>query len=526
MKRIQIIVTTALLALSLITGSQVAADNQDLASGIVLKAVTVTDATVFSEADLRDAMAPAIGETVYIEDILGMVDAITALYVEAGYITSGAILPDQDVADGRITIAVIEGQLNGVNVKSAGRLKTSFIESKINETASGPLNLSDLQKAISRLEAEPTISHVRGDLKPGETRGTSVLDLEVVEADAFKVLVGADNYKSPSVGEGQAVVSLAHLNLLGFNDQLNMSAQRSDGVDAFSVRYDVPISFLKSRIAVYHSQGDTVVVEEPFDEIFIESETDTSGIQIASTWRENSRRSWRTNLSWEAKESLTTLLGLPFDFSPGSRLGVTKANVLGFNVEYSQRGDGIGFMLRAGLRSGSDDNGLGSAAGDGDFSLYQVQTQWIKRLNSDPLQPAWLLNFNLNYQETSDTLPAFERMGLGGHGTVRGFRENRWLKDSGLTASLMLSAPLLGPGSQNGIAVRAMLFYDYGRGENSEAALNVDTKVALSSAGFGLTAEYQKLKFRIERAMRLNKKNKLGNALQDSGIHVGVTYEL
>jgi hemolysin activation/secretion protein len=186
----------------------------------------------------------------------------------------------------------------------------------------------------------------------------------------------------------------------------------------------------------------------------------------------------------------------------------------------------MGFMLRAGLRSGSDDNGQGSAADDGDFSLYQVQTQWIRRLNRDPLQPAWLLNFNLNYQETSDTLPAFERIGLGGHGTVRGFRENRWLKDSGMTASLMLSAPLLAAGSQNGIAVRAMLFYDYGRGENSVAALNVDTEVSLRSAGFGLTADYQKLKFRIERALRLNKKNKLGNALQDSGIHVGVTYEL
>ena len=527
MTLIKTMTKTLVLMAVLAVSYQAVADNQDLAKGIVLKAVTVTGATVFTDADLDRAMAPAIGETVYIEDILGMVDAITALYVAAGYITSGAVLPDQDVADGGITISVVEGQLNGVNIKSAGRLKTAFIESKINATARGPLNLADLQKAISRLEAEPTISHVRGDLKPGDTRGTSVLDLEVVEADAFKVLVGADNYKSPSVGEGQAVVSLVHLNLLGYNDQLNVSAQQSDGVEAMSLRYDVPISVLRSRLAVYHSQGDTLVVEEPFDEIFLESETDTSGVQLSSTWQEDNGRSWRTNLSWETKESLTTLLGLPFDFSPGSRLGVTEASVLGFNVEYSQRGDGMGFMLRAGLRSGTDENSQGSANNDdGDFSLYQVQTQWIKRLNQDPLQPAWLVKFNLNYQETSDTLPAFERMGLGGHGTVRGFRENRWLKDSGLTASLMLGAPLLQSDGQNGIAVRAELFYDYGRGENSVAALNVDTKVSLRSAGFGLTAEYQKLSFRIERALRLNKKNKLGNALQDSGIHVGVTYEL
>ena len=69
MKLIQTILTTCLLALSLITSSQVVADNQDLASGIVLKAVTVTGATVFSETDLNSAMAPAIGQTVYIEDI-------------------------------------------------------------------------------------------------------------------------------------------------------------------------------------------------------------------------------------------------------------------------------------------------------------------------------------------------------------------------------------------------------------------------------------------------------------------------
>ena len=64
MKLIQTIRTTCLLALALITSSQVAAANQDLATGIVLKAVTVTGGTVFSEADLDGAMAAEIGETV------------------------------------------------------------------------------------------------------------------------------------------------------------------------------------------------------------------------------------------------------------------------------------------------------------------------------------------------------------------------------------------------------------------------------------------------------------------------------
>ena len=49
MKRIQTIITTCLLTLSLITGSQVSADNQDLANGIVL----ADDKKIYSAESLK-----------------------------------------------------------------------------------------------------------------------------------------------------------------------------------------------------------------------------------------------------------------------------------------------------------------------------------------------------------------------------------------------------------------------------------------------------------------------------------------
>ena len=117
-------------------------------------------------------------------------------------------------------------------------------------------------------------------------------------------------------------------------------------------------------------------------------------------------------------------------------------------------------------------------------------------------------------------------MALGGHSTVRGYRENRLLKDSGVTASLSLSLPLLTAPRREGISIRGELFFDYGRGENSVDTLAVDTRGELSSAGVGIEASYRGLRFKIERALRLQKRKRLGDALQDSGIHVGVSYEL
>ena len=515
MKIRQIIPTLALLTVSLTTYAN------SMVDGVVLKRVDISGASVFSSQALQNALPASPGERVYAEDILAMVDAITELYQKAGYITSGATLSNQDVSDGVIQIAVIEGQLTDVALSTTGRLSDAFVRGKVKASTSGPLKLSDLQRAISRLEREETISHVKGSLKPGAQRGESTLDLEVIEADAFSITIGGNNYRSPSVGEGQAEIALEHLSLLGRGDRLNLNYQDTDGVDAYSLRYDLPILALNSRIAVYHAKGDTLVVEEPFNEIALESETDTTGFQLTSAWRDTGSSRFSTIIGYEQKESLTMLLGLPFDFSQGSRNGITEASVWSLGVEWARSGADSGLALRLTGRMGSDENDVPSPIGaDGDFNVFRLQGQYVRRLDD-----AWEFGLGVSIQETSDTLPSFERIALGGHDTVRGFRENQLLKDSGLLANARLSVTLLSPENVNDLAVKAHLFYDYGEGENSAEALNVDTEGDISSVGVGISAAYGGLKFSLQKAHRLGDKNQLGDTFQDNGIHMGVTYE-
>lgn len=510
---------TLWVLLLMLIGHTIKADA--MVDGVLLQDVEFSGATVFSNRDLQDALPVNEGDRVYAEDLLAMVDAITALYQNAGYITSGATLSNQDVSDGIIRIQVIEGQLTDISLSTTGRLSDAFVRGKVKASTSGPVRLADLQRAISRLEREDTISHVKGSLKPGAERGQSVLDLEVVEADAFSLTIGGNNYRSPSVGEGQAEVALEHLNLFGRGDRLNVGYQDTDGVDAYSVRYDLPLLRLNSRLAVYHAKGDTLVVEEPFDEIALESETDTTGFQLTSAWKDTGTHRFSSIIGYEQKESMTTLLGMPFDFSPGSRGGVTEASVWSLGVEWARSGDNSGFAVRLTGRMGSDENDAANPQGvDGDFSVFRLQSQYVHRIDE-----AWQLNFGLSVQETSDTLPAFERIALGGHDTVRGYRENQLLKDSGVLFNAGMSLALLQPDSSRSLGVKGHLFYDYGRGENSEVALNVDTKGDISSVGVGITATYAGLTFRLQKAHRLGDKSTLGDTFQDNGIHLGVSYE-
>jgi len=90
--------------------------------GFVLERVEISGNTVFSDGQLAAALPATAGDRVFIEDLLAMADAITALYQEAGYITSGAMLPAQDIAGGVVRIEVKEGTLGAVNLLTDGRL--------------------------------------------------------------------------------------------------------------------------------------------------------------------------------------------------------------------------------------------------------------------------------------------------------------------------------------------------------------------------------------------------------------------
>jgi hemolysin activation/secretion protein len=147
----------------------------------------------------------------------------------------------------------------------------------------------------------------------------------------------ANNYRSPSVGSEQGQVFLRHINLTGHSDVLSAGYNKTDGMDSGSLSYSFPITRLQTRVNLFYSAGDTVVVEAPFDLIDLESETDTAGIRFDVTILNNISDSLTLDLGLETKESETRLLGLPYDFSPGSTGGLSKSTVASLGVQYQRR---------------------------------------------------------------------------------------------------------------------------------------------------------------------------------------------
>ena len=64
------------------------------------------------------------------EDLETLRVALTLLYVNNGYVNSGAILPDQTVTEGVVTYQIIEGSLSAVDVEGNRWFRDSYFQKR------------------------------------------------------------------------------------------------------------------------------------------------------------------------------------------------------------------------------------------------------------------------------------------------------------------------------------------------------------------------------------------------------------
>ena len=128
--------------------------------------------TVLPPADLDAIAAPYEGREVTLEELFRLKDELTLAYVNAGYVNSGATLPDQDVTEGTVRFADRRGRAGGDRHHRHPRSSSArFLEQRIRLGAGPPLNVNDLQDRLQLLLQDPTIAKLDAQLLPGSAPG-------------------------------------------------------------------------------------------------------------------------------------------------------------------------------------------------------------------------------------------------------------------------------------------------------------------------------------------------------------------
>jgi len=514
-------------------------------SSVFIKSILVEGNTVLSDAQIAVIIKPYNNRKVTIKELHDLRLELSKKYLALGYVNSGAILPDQSLVDGVVTYKIIEGTLTEVALSGNDGLRDNYIKSRILDKIDQPLNVTELQTALKQLNQNSRIARVQAQLAPGSALGTSVLNLDVSEASPYEARLRVDNHRAPSVGAERAVLTLIDRNVTGWGDQVVLSTSRSDGLGDTFVSYDFPVNADDASVSVSYSRSDSSVSEEPFDTVNIDSKSNNASLGYDSPWinQVDRRISWSIGL--DKRHSETTLDGSPISFSAGPINGETDSTSVRVGFEWVERSERQVLALRTTLRQGIDalgatinDDREPMAEGfgfidakyfpDGEFTTAVLQLQFARLFVHD-----WFggeFQTRLTTQWASEPLLSLEKISIGGVNTVRGYRENQYVRDNGYHVTLEYRIPLfIDTFGQSEYGLAIVPFYDMGKAwdHSDSKKFGGDTdKFDISSIGLGLT--YDPLKwahFELFYGSALDDvPEPAEDDLQDDGVHFAMTF--
>ena len=493
---------------------------------IFVKDIRLVGNTAFTSGQLSEVTSPYTNRELSAEDLEGLRLALTHYYINHGYLTSGAVIPEQDVADGVLTMQVIEGKLTEVNIEDNKWFRSSYFQSRINMAAGPPLHVGQLQERLQLLQANPRIERINAELLPGAAIGENTLNVKVKEANPLKAWLEFNNYQSPAVGAEQGFITLAHRNLLGFGDTLSLQYGRSAGVNPMlNFRYEIPVSPRDTTVSFQYRRFDFAVKEAPFDTLDIKNKAQIFGISARHPVYRTAEQELALSLTGEHERNESLLGGNPFELVTGSPNGRFRVTALRFGQEYSRRSSEQVLSVLSRLSVGV---GAMGATANGDpnlpdarFFSWLGEAQWIRQL---PLWRTQLVSRGV-VQLSNDHLFPLEQIAVGGRYSVRGYREFTLIRDNAAMGSIEARVPVYT--TKAGVdSVFIAPFFDFGHGWQTTAQTPGTPPKTLASVGVGAIWNFWRgSHFEIYYGKQLKRYDTDRDNLQDHGIHLQLVVE-
>lgn len=402
-----------------------------------LTGVSIGGATAIASQDLATAYGPYLGRTVSKADLAEITARITALYREAGYALSRALIPPQDIKGGRLRIKVVEGAIFEVVLSGDGAEHFGIRTLLDPLTQERPARLATLERQLLLASDIPGIRIADTALEELGTASGKFRLIVFVEAWRIYTTLGLDNRGTPAVGPLQGYFASAANSLFQKSDTLavNLStipdATRESGYSR--VLYDMPLGWSGARLSASVSYG----------EVWPNDETRQTNTNTATT----TAALKATFVAWRSRDSSLWLsAGAAYsDVVQQNDLGKRyhdhiRAVSLSSDYQLQDRFGGFNYFS-ASITHGADILGASEkgdallSRADGSGSFWRFNTAYTRY---QKLTDAWSLSWSAIAQVASTSLLSSEEFYLGGAMFGRGYNSGELSGDSGVAASVEL----------------------------------------------------------------------------------------
>lgn len=224
---------------------------------IRVSALRVSGGTIFSEDELIAASGVQPGADLTLVDLGVAASRISGFYNSRGYVLAQAYLPAQDVVDGVVTIAVIEGHYGAVDVRNQSGVPDALARYLMKGLDPGdPVAIAPLERRLLLLSDIPGVV-LRSTLSPGDETGLSDLTVDLARAPRFSGSLEADNAGNRYTGAYRGGGQLNINNATGRGDQISLRLLAStEGLAYGRAAWQAPLGEATVGLAYTRMQYD------------------------------------------------------------------------------------------------------------------------------------------------------------------------------------------------------------------------------------------------------------------------------
>lgn len=457
-----------------------------------ITAIRLEGATLLDDAPRQALLAPALDSCLTVADLNDLLRRITDHYVDAGYVTTRAYLPQQDLSRQRLRVVVVEGRVEALEAKGASPTPREI--AMASPAAPGDrLYLRDLEQMIDQLNRLPS-NQATLQLRPGKDTGGSRVLVDNRPLKPWRLSLTRDNSGSDSSGEQQWALGAQWDSPLGLADQLvtqwghDASGDGDIGSGSRYLSYSLPWGYW--TLAYAYTQSDYHSLAEANGFTFtLDGESERHRLALERVLHRDDIGKTAASVAVSRIATRNDIDGTRIDVSSEQlselSLGLNHGRRLGSGLLNADLGWHRGLTILGTQRDTDPDPQTPSAQ-------YTRTTLTLSYRRPFTLHDESLAFTSLvNGQWSDDVLYSPQRLVIGGQSSVRGFKEQSLSGDSGgyWRNQLTWRHPLvIGGGLVQ--SLNATLAYDVGVIRHGEYNPELHGRMSGWALGAGVAGQY------------------------------------
>lgn len=413
-------------------GKVVKAKIEDYAiNGVYIENISVSPSKILTESEIKDIIDDYAQTNIKFEQLQEIVNRINNLYLDKGYVTARAYIPEQTIENETVKIELIEGRVGEVTVTGNKWTRTSYIDKRLNLKKGDILNLQKFEQDLMIFNRYNDNVELCGNLEPGKKElGTTDINVQTREKLPFHITALMDNAGRTTIGKYRGGLMLQDDSLFGYRDKLTIGAYANKYSVTPFADYNIPVNKKDGRIGFNFSSSNSKIGHGPYRMFNIKSRSQNYSLYYTQPLY---RRPWTelsSTTSIAYKRAVTS-----FDGQDLYKDEVTTAQT-GLNFRYDTA-RGIWYVNQSASYS---------------FPIFDKDSNYLKLeggiLRLHDFGHGFVGTLRGNYQVIPNkrVVPYMDQFLAGGVATVRGYSEGLLIGRDGYIISTELMFPL-GPRS-------------------------------------------------------------------------------